>query len=53
MSLNYVLSFTMPIAIFAYGAALLSYRFCAVYRVWSLKWFSYKPHLPQAFWELH
>jgi hypothetical protein len=32
--------------IFACGAALLSYRFYAVYRGWSLKEFSYKPHLP-------
>ena len=46
MSLNDVLTFALPVAIFACGAALLSYRFYAVYRGWSFKESSYKPHLP-------
>jgi hypothetical protein len=32
--------------VFACGRALLSYRFYAVYRGWSLGEFSYRPHLP-------
>jgi hypothetical protein len=35
-----------PALILACGAALLSYRFYAVYRGWSLREFSYGPHLP-------
>ena len=35
-----------PALIVACGAALLSYRFYAVYRGWSLRELSYGPHLP-------
>lgn len=36
----------VPALILACGVALLSYRFYAVYRGWSLRGFSYRPHLP-------
>ena len=38
--------FMVPALILACGAALLSYRFYAVYRAWSLRGLSYRPHLP-------
>jgi len=36
----------VPALIFACGAALLSYRFYAVYRGWSLGQFRFRAHLP-------
>jgi len=36
----------VPALILACGAALLSYRFYAVYRGWSLRESTYGPHLP-------
>jgi hypothetical protein len=52
MSLSNVVTLTAPTVIFARGAALLSYRFFAVYRGWSLKELAIS-HTFQAFSELH
>jgi hypothetical protein len=41
-----VVNLVVLTAILACGAALLSYRFYAVYRGWPLGEFSYRPHLP-------
>jgi hypothetical protein len=41
-----VVKLIVPALIFACGPALLSYRFYAAYRRWSVGEFSYKPHLP-------
>jgi hypothetical protein len=41
-----VVKLVVPALILACGAALLSYRFFAVYRGWSLGDFASRPHLP-------
>ena len=41
-----VVKLIVPALILASGVALLSHRFYAVYREWSLGEFSYRPHLP-------
>lgn len=41
-----VVKLMVPALILACGVALLSYRFYSVYRGWSLRKFSYGPHLP-------
>ena len=46
MAPNDVAKLMAPALILACGAALLSYRFFAVYRGWSLRDVSYGPHLP-------
>jgi hypothetical protein len=46
MSQSGAVLLALTIAIFACGAALLSYRFYVVYRGWSLGGFGYKTHLP-------
>ena len=46
MSPGDVVILTLPTAIFACGLAMLSYRFYAVYRGWSLKEFGGKSHVP-------
>lgn len=46
MNLNDMLMLAVSTMIFACGAALLSYRFFAVYRRWPIGNFSYKLHIP-------
>lgn len=46
MSLRDVVMLAMPPVIFACGAALLSHRFYAAYRGWSIREFGSKAHLP-------
>ncbi len=46
MNLNDALMFVVPTMLFACGAALLSYRFFAVYRRWPIGEFGYRLHLP-------
>ena len=41
-----ILTFALPIMIFACGSALLSYRFYAAYGRWPIGDFPYKSHLP-------
>jgi hypothetical protein len=46
MTVTYVATLALPIAIFACGSALLSHRFYVVYRGWFHREFGYKTHLP-------